>query len=95
MKTLIVALLLTLSSQAFAIDKDKQLHFGVSFLFGAGAAMVMPTPIQACVVGMVPGFLKEVADQVEYEGSGFDGEDMVYNIAGSCLGAYVTHKLIR
>lgn len=67
---------------AFAVERDKRLHFGVSFVMGAGGVAFMP-PAKACLLATGVGVAKELADPV------FDHQDLAADFIGACAGAYL------
>lgn len=75
----------------FGFERDKQLHFGISLGFGAAASVARGYNWrEGCVIGAVPGLAKEYQDG--QGNSGFSTADLAYDIAGSCLGSWLTYK---
>lgn len=71
---------------------DAVLHFSFSFLFGLGAGAELP-PLKACALATVPGIAKELKDEHDY--GGFDLQDLAYDVAGACAGAYLIQSFKR
>ena len=74
------------SSSANAFQHDKKLHFGVSFMLGAGFATQF-APLESCAYATSIGFAKELADSQGE--SGFSTADLAADLLGSCAGAYL------
>lgn len=83
-KTIIAALILLFMGTAHAVDSDKKMHMGVSFVLGFAMANQFPNePLKAWGVAMVPGLIKEVGDRST---TGFDPKDLAANAIGAALG---------
>lgn len=92
---LLLLLLVSSCTPAYAEDwrfeRDKQLHFGFSFGFGAAATVGRGYNWhEGCAIGALPGLAKEYTDAKG--DSGFSTADLAYDIAGSCLGSWLVYK---
>ena len=83
MKKLILLTAL-LSFNALALDKDKQLHFGVSTAIGAGAQVYHDNVLKSGLSCMGVGVAKEVIDEIDY--GGFDEKDLIADAIGCAVG---------
>jgi hypothetical protein len=91
-RLLTLAALAAFFTSAHSIEKDKQMHAGVSFFLGMAAAHQLPDrPVLAWGIAMVPGLIKEVSDR---KGTGFDGKDLLANGIGAALGVATTHWIL-
>ncbi len=87
MNKLLLIGLLTIPLSAQAIEKDKQLHLGVSAVLGAGLQYHTEDWVTSMTACSLVGLGKEIADP--YIGGTSDKEDMYYNIVGCGLGVVV------
>ena len=78
-------------AESWRFERDKQLHFGISFGFGAAATVGRNYNWrEGCAIGALPGLAKEYTDAKG--DSGFSTADLAYDIAGSCLGSWLVYK---
>lgn len=84
MKKLILAVALLTSVSASALEKDKQLHLGVSTVIGATAQIYFEDMAKASLLCIGAGIAKEAIDEYRY--GGFDGKDLMADAAGCVLG---------
>lgn len=83
MKKLILLTTL-LSFNALAIDKDKQLHFGVSAVIGAGSQLYFEDTTKSALACMGVGVAKELIDEHDY--GGFDEKGLIADTIGCAVG---------
>lgn len=79
------------SHSTFAIDKDKQLHLGVSTVIGISVQYYTEdwkTSLGTC---LAVGAAKEITDP--YIGGARDHEDMIYNTIGCGVGVFTGNVL--
>ncbi len=70
-----------------AVEKDKQLHLGVSTVIGASTQYYTEDWKTSMAVCSLVGLTKELKDQYVY--NGFDTEDLAYDIVGCALGTLI------
>lgn len=101
-----IFLIFIVTTTVFAIDSDKQKHFGVSFAFGTATGIYMDRNYEensyttnliiGTSIAMIPGVLKEVYDDRQ-DDNDFDEADLAYDFAGSLagniLGNYLSENL--
>lgn len=94
MNTKIIALVaLALAMPAKAIERDKQLHFGVSSIIGGTAYYYTESAFKSMVGCTIVGGLKEAYDEVSY--GGFDGEDLAWDVVGCGVGVFVSSEFVK
>lgn len=94
MKTKLIALMaMTLALPAQAIEKDKQLHFGVSSVIGGIAYYHTESSFKSMVGCAVVGVGKEVYDEISY--GGFDEKDLLADVIGCGVGTFISSELVR
>lgn len=92
MKKAIFSLLaLTASSNAFAIEDDKIMHFTFSYAIGTVSSHFISNPFTSLAACNSIGAAKELYDEIDY--GGFSKDDMIANFAG-CATGMISYKLI-
>lgn len=79
------------SYPTFALEKDKQLHLGVSTAIGTYSQYHLEDWKTSMLVCSSVGAVKEVYDEIDY--GGFDSVDMVYNVIGCGVGVFTGNML--
>lgn len=87
LKMLTAGILLLVPLQVSALEKDKQLHLGVSTVIGASVQYVYEDTMTTMLICTGVGLGKELYDEVSY--GGFDTEDLIYDVIGCGIGAVV------
>lgn len=91
-----IALLLSIAvCDANAIDlreRDKQLHMGVSSVFGLVTGSTIDNKWAAFSIAMIPGLFKELSDET-MPNNKFDIEDMAANAIGAAVGVTIGHEI--
>lgn len=91
-KSFLITILLLLSSNAFAIDEDKQKHLAVSAVIGAGSTLIFDDYRYSLGLCLSAGIAKEVYDHYDY--GEFDEKDLMYDAIGCGLGV-LTGEVIK
>ena len=94
MNAKIIALIaMTLALPTQAIEKDKQLHFGVSTVIGGIAYYHTESAFKSMVGCTVVGVGKEVYDEISY--GGFDEKDLLADVIGCGVGTFVSSEFVK
>ncbi len=70
-----------------AVERDKQLHLGVSAVVGATTQYHTADWKTGMIVCTTVGLLKEVKDEIVY--GGFDTKDLAYDVVGCTAGVLI------
>ncbi|QXN60125.1 hypothetical protein KUA24_58 [Vibrio phage HNL01] len=84
---LLTTLLIFLPLTANALENDKKLHLGASFVIGGGVQWVTEDWKTSMITCTSIGLVKEVADEVSY--GGFDTKDLAADVVGCTVGVLV------
>lgn len=90
-KTIFSLLALAASSNAFAIEDDKIMHFTFSYAIGAASSHFISNPFTSLAACNSIGLAKEIYDEIDY--GGFSKDDMIANFSG-CATGMISYKLI-
>lgn len=91
-KIVLSSILIIASSNAMAVEKDKQKHLAVSTAIGAGSTYFFDDYRYSFATCMTFGLAKEIYDEIDY--GGFDGKDLAYDALGCGLGV-LTGEVIK
>ena len=88
MKYLLILLIISFNTSA--IEKDKKMHFVFSSVIGAGATGITKNAWTGFTACSSVGLGKEVFDEISY--GGFSGADLAYDLGGCGLSSWLTSK---
>ena len=90
-KTMIILSVLYFSTNSFAMEKDKLMHFSVSTSIGLFSELAIDDPLKSIALCSSVGLAKEVYDQIDY--NGFSKKDLLYDALGCGLGVFTGNRL--
>lgn len=93
MKILLSALLLCLSINCHAVEKDKAMHFGASFAVTTITYSLTESHYKAAAACLIAGLGKELYDEYKY--GGFDVKDLGADLLGYAAGAAFSEYAIK
>jgi VanZ family protein len=100
LKIVTITILLFIPVSSFA-DDNFALHLGLSTVFGAAGESYLHYKtnlgtseriVYGTIIGIVPGFAKEVIDSTQKDNS-FSGTQMAVNVLGALIGSVIANTI--